>query len=211
MEHRDHEKLDRWLDGALKQYGESEPRVGLEGRILVSLQAKKNAAPQLIWRPALTLAAVLLAAIGAASWLHEHQPARTSEVVSLLPLQQSGRRITPNRSREGTIASQTQTHEKRIRFNASTSGRVARQQQFPSPQPASPEDKLLLRSIPNISRRVLQAPDEMLPTQSARLEAVSTWEPDAHQPVQRTDLDRQQISTISLDALPNVPSLVSQN
>ena len=35
MEPKNNERIaDRWLDGALKQYGKAEPRAGVEGRVL---------------------------------------------------------------------------------------------------------------------------------------------------------------------------------
>lgn len=44
MESHDHDKdrLDEWLDGALRKYGDIEPRAGIEGRILASLVVEKE-------------------------------------------------------------------------------------------------------------------------------------------------------------------------
>ena len=35
------QSAERWLDAALKQYGEAEPRPGLENRMLANLQAER--------------------------------------------------------------------------------------------------------------------------------------------------------------------------
>jgi hypothetical protein len=34
--------VEQWLDSALGQYGKAEPRIGLESRVLASLQAERN-------------------------------------------------------------------------------------------------------------------------------------------------------------------------
>ncbi len=34
--------IDQWLDAALSQYAKAEPRAGLEGRVLATLQAERN-------------------------------------------------------------------------------------------------------------------------------------------------------------------------
>src|SRR5579862_127083 len=39
MKTRDSDYLDEWLDKALQQYGNPEPRIGLESRILANMEA----------------------------------------------------------------------------------------------------------------------------------------------------------------------------
>src|SRR6266516_514222 len=63
MNPRDNDRLDQWLDSALNEYGKSEPRAGLEGRVLANLSAQ--ARPSRIrspwpWALAGASAAVLL-------------------------------------------------------------------------------------------------------------------------------------------------------
>ena len=42
MESRDKSRFDEWLDKALHEYGEAEPRAGLERRVLATLAANKT-------------------------------------------------------------------------------------------------------------------------------------------------------------------------
>jgi len=39
MNHRNEDRLDRWLDSALNEQGKAEPRAGLEARVLANLAA----------------------------------------------------------------------------------------------------------------------------------------------------------------------------
>ncbi len=68
MEPGDRERVvNERLDAALKRYGESEPRPGLESRILATLRTEHLPESRWGWRPALAGLAVLL--LGAAMFL----------------------------------------------------------------------------------------------------------------------------------------------
>jgi hypothetical protein len=59
---KDRERLaDRWLDAALKQYGEADPRIGLEGRVLANLRAEsERLAERRDWRRALAAVTAII-------------------------------------------------------------------------------------------------------------------------------------------------------
>src|SRR5438046_8674154 len=42
MNHRNEDRLDRWLDLALNEYGKAEPRTGLEARVRANLAAMRS-------------------------------------------------------------------------------------------------------------------------------------------------------------------------
>jgi hypothetical protein len=64
MDSQNRDRLDDLLDGALKQYGNVEPRLGLEGRVLANLAAqgsRARARSTWVWAVAGTCAVVVLA------------------------------------------------------------------------------------------------------------------------------------------------------
>src|SRR5215469_15565512 len=64
MSPQDKDKFDRWLDTALRQYGNAEARAGLEARILANLKtAGSPAASRTGWMWALSMAVATAAAI----------------------------------------------------------------------------------------------------------------------------------------------------
>ncbi len=69
MEFRDKERLDQWLDDALKQYGEAEPRAGLEGRVLAKVRtAAESSTRAWRWWPVFAVIAAIFM-VGAAIYL----------------------------------------------------------------------------------------------------------------------------------------------
>src|SRR6185312_7823201 len=55
--HKD--RMDRWLDSALKQYGDVEPRIGLERRIMANLEVRTHSVARRNWLLALASIAVV--------------------------------------------------------------------------------------------------------------------------------------------------------
>jgi hypothetical protein len=73
---------DQWLDSALSQYGNAEPRTGLESRVLANLQAERNrmASRRPWWWAVGAVAAA--AAIVAVVWIGENSRRRNPERVA---------------------------------------------------------------------------------------------------------------------------------
>src|SRR5947208_1998971 len=47
MNLRDNNRLDQWLDSALSEYGEAEPRAGLEKRVMANLALRTTEIPKM--------------------------------------------------------------------------------------------------------------------------------------------------------------------
>jgi hypothetical protein len=74
--------VDQWLESALSQYGNAEPRTGLENRVLANLQAERNRiASRRPWWWAAGAATATAVAIAMALWAgksgQERNPANT--------------------------------------------------------------------------------------------------------------------------------------
>ena len=65
-EYKDRERLaDRWLDAVLKQYGETQPRIGLEGRVLANLRVEsERLAKRRNWRHVLAAVTAIMLVSG---------------------------------------------------------------------------------------------------------------------------------------------------
>jgi hypothetical protein len=153
MELRDNDRLDRWLDGALQQYGSAEPRGGIEGRILATIAAERQRLA-LRWRWGLAVASVLAICGALALWRGSflNVPHTNKTVVVQVPIEQS---------RSNQIAPQMQEDDRgklRIRGAAENSRRARklktvelasepRLEQFPSPRPLSEQEQLLKRYV----------------------------------------------------------------
>ena len=74
---KDHERIAyEWLDTALKQYGETEPPTGLEGRLLATLRAEsERVPPRRNWWPALAAVAAMVIVAGVAATERAAPPA----------------------------------------------------------------------------------------------------------------------------------------
>ena len=74
--------VDKWLDGALSQYCNAEPRTGLESRVLANLQAERSrTASRRPWWWALGAVAAAVAIV-AALWLGESSRKRNPGTVA---------------------------------------------------------------------------------------------------------------------------------
>jgi hypothetical protein len=83
MEPKDRENLHRWLDRALVEYGNTEPRPGLEARVLANLSAERERiTARQRWFWALTMAATA-AVIILAVWMDSNTGLRTKVPTSV--------------------------------------------------------------------------------------------------------------------------------
>ncbi|HKS74708.1 MAG TPA: hypothetical protein VJQ82_16005 [Terriglobales bacterium] len=132
------QELDRWLDEALGDYADVEPRAGLENRMLARLASEKRRTVRW-WGFALSMAVL---AIVVFLWLRpqlESVPAPevrwTAELPPPLPIERTiseRQHVPPEHSRHAA-------HAKRERF--------------PSPSPLTEQEKLLARFVQQFPQR----------------------------------------------------------
>lgn len=150
--------LDEWLDQALTQYGQVEPRPGLENRVLAAVRVERERGTTHGWRwqAALAgLAAILLIAGGMhfVRWESGHvQPPLAK--VNPAPSEQQGLRPSQAKTAKVEEAANGKFH---VRVPRSHSRPViesvpVRADQFPSPEPLSEQEKMLARYVQQFPR-----------------------------------------------------------
>jgi len=140
-------RLEEWLDGALKRYGEGEPRLGLENRILARLHAEP-ARRSRWWWPILaaTAAAALIAGIRVSEDLKEVPAPPSAKAVSAPA-------ISKTRDEKQIAIKVGRRHERQISARELTKSVEPTQappvktDQFPSPAPLSEQEKMLARYV----------------------------------------------------------------
>jgi hypothetical protein len=156
----------------LRQYGQIQPPVGLEGRILANLQSV-DARPSgiLRWWPALAAVAAMLL-IGAAILIgREH---RRNEVVKAPVLHAPQNLPEVTQARNAAVIPQTSKRRPMTEQKQPTQEKNAiepRPEQFPSPRPLSEQEQLLadyVRERPREAGLVARARQQLL--QQALLE-----------------------------------------
>lgn len=153
---RDTEFVGELLDAALSRYAASEPRAGLEERLLAELHARPAPPPVWAWgwQPAAVAAVVVALVAGIFYFTRQPAPepvpvARAPAAPAVVPLApESGAPVAP--IPEGSPAAK-RTTVARVERAAVT----PRREQFPSAAPLSEQELLLLRYAQ-------QAPPEQL-------------------------------------------------
>jgi len=172
---REH-NVDQWLESALKQYGQAEPRTGLEGRVLANLHVVRNrsASRWRWWSAAGAVAAA--AAIAAVLWVGEngrkknaggvaetstthHEYVRSSIEPGQVP------RIVHTAG--DTLARQMASRKppQRQPGRELAAAATPRLEQFPSPRPLSEQEQILMSYVaqyPEKAALVAQAQAEAL-------------------------------------------------
>ena len=159
-------QLDQWLDGALRQYGEAEPRSGLEGRVLANLRSAESAPNPWRWWPLLGATAAMLV-VGAAVLLRHHT-ASAPEV----PIRQAqgppsvaaapGAALAPKAI--GRPAAQRQIVHVQVE---------PRLPQFPSPRPLTSQERALARYVedrPAEAKQMAEAQTELMEEEARKFE-----------------------------------------
>ena len=147
MESKNNGRLDTWLDQALREYGDVEPRAGLETRILANLASSSGAAFSRRWWPSFA-ALALVAALAAAIWIANRptRPAKESVATaasgSVMPATNSLVR-PPSAANMKRSTARRRTHVPDARVLA----RQPRLKQFPSPRPLSEQEQLLTEYV----------------------------------------------------------------
>lgn len=182
MNHEEREQFaDQFLDAALKQYSAAEPRPGLEDRILTNLAATASprrsvfAMPGFAWAAAAAFA-LLLIAFGI--W-HSRRPAEVAHtpaqpaVAAQLPLAPALPAAMPppvTTKRRHKIPAQELALREPPRLD-----------QFPSPEPLSDQERLLLTYLRTTPREeVLVAVAQLQAEREEGLKRFNTDAPLAH-------------------------------
>jgi hypothetical protein len=150
---RDRERLvDSWLDAWLKQYGEAEPRPGLEGRLRANLRIERERKPDGRWRWAPGLAILLAVVVGGgAFWAHGPRvlPGTTAEHRSapVLRKQASAQLAATGTRNQADSALLAPVRRTATRRSAAAVAQEPRLEQFPSPRPLSEQEEMLARYV----------------------------------------------------------------
>jgi hypothetical protein len=168
---RDRERLvGSWLDALLKQYGEAEPRPGLEGRVWANLRTELEPGTDGRWSWAAGLGVLLAVMVGGGIFWARGPGA--------LPETTSGQRSAPAVLKAGPA--QLATTEARSPADSALLSSVPRTaarrstaavadeprlEQFPSPRPLSEQEEMLARYVQEETQEaklVAKAQTEML-------------------------------------------------
>ena len=138
--------LDEWLEAELHRYTNSEPRPGLEARVLAQLKTERDrVAVRRRWWWAASVAAAM-AVIIAVAWVGSGNQGQTSSGTSVAHQHDS----TP--LRQSAASSALPTHgrkanrQKAVRPNAMPMA-APKLEQFPAPAPLSDQEQVLARYV----------------------------------------------------------------
>ena len=143
--------LDRALDAALAKYSSVEPRSGLEQRVMANLKAQPAVESARVgWRWALSAGAFSILCIAAALWWnasrHPSLPApdqaKQTHSAPELPKQVGNPAIQAE-----SIPSPARRRRRARQESPVVAKRTPRLNQFPQPQPLTPEEAALVRYV----------------------------------------------------------------
>jgi hypothetical protein len=143
------QSAERWLDAALKQYGEAEPRRGLENRVLAHLQAERERLTLRTWWWRPVAAAVTIAVLVGGALLLERKPDVTTVTISNQPPVTAGKSepARPIASRAGSHTAIKGRVRPEPNRNVAQPFSVPRLEQFPAPAPLSEQEEMLARYV----------------------------------------------------------------
>jgi len=143
MEPKDQENLHRWLDTALVEYGNTEPRPGLEARVLANLSAERERiTARQGWFWALTLAATA-AVIVLAVWMESNTGLRTKVPTSVTTASEQQAESKPDVLQQSRKIASPRVHRNQP-VHSFEAAAVPKLDRFPSTQPLSEQERLLL-------------------------------------------------------------------
>jgi hypothetical protein len=145
------EPLDDQMDAALAKYAAVEPRAGLEERILAHLRAQRKSSTSMAWWPwaGVVAAAILIATL----LLWNLERPRDERIVRHPPSLQQGtdRQVAlhpalPKSEQPAVRVSVRRSRPHRARQTTEIAAEP-KLDQFPSPQPLTPEEKMLVEYV----------------------------------------------------------------
>jgi hypothetical protein len=173
MEPEDKNQLDQWLYSALKQYGEAEPRAGLEGRVLANLRAANvRASAKRTWWPVWAAVAAGIAIAGVSFVAFGNKSAKKETVAVQRPSLRLPKAPIATSPAPVLIssASRKPAHRPSVRAVKAPEPRL---DQFPAPRPLTQQEEMLISYVegrPQEAGQVAQAQAELLSRDLAEFE-----------------------------------------
>jgi VirB8 protein len=152
VEPNNREDLASILDAALKQYGDVEPRAGLEARVLSNIRIEQERIGERRWNWTAALAAIAVAgALGAIMFLIRKPDVRPQVVAihaasGLIAKDAIAVGIKPPRADRPSTSSSRRKPRPIVRAIASADD-SPKLEQFPSPRPLSEQEEILARYV----------------------------------------------------------------
>jgi hypothetical protein len=145
------ERWDDQIDVALAKYAAVEPRTGLEERILAHLRSPGKTSPGMAWWPwaGVVAAAILIATL----WLWKLEGPRDERMVRHQPSLQQGTQPqvaahpAPPKTEQPGVRASVRRSRRHIAGETPEIAVEPKLGQFPSPQPLTPEEKMLLEYV----------------------------------------------------------------
>jgi hypothetical protein len=166
------DKFDRWLDAVLRQHGNAEPRAGLEARVMAHLAVQGHGAA---WRRWTWVAASSAAAglVVASLWFgggrrqnqqHHAKNEAAPPAVVIGKADAGDTTATPSRTarKRPENASRKRRGDRDIEFV-----RTPKLSQFPSPQPLSEQERLLVAYVSQFPREAAEVAHEQAEREKA--------------------------------------------
>jgi hypothetical protein len=138
---------DKWLDSALKQYGEAEPRPGLENRILANLQAERERLTLRSWWWKPVAAAMTIAVLMGGALLLKRKPDVTAVTVSSHSPVTTGKSDPEKRGIPAVAPRTALKGRSRSGPHIARPHSEPRLEQFPAPAPLSEQEEMLARYV----------------------------------------------------------------
>lgn len=185
----DRERLaDKWLDAALKQYCQADPRIGLEGRVLANLRAEsERLAERRNWRHALAAVTAIIV-VGTMIFLirgrdvarqvvAKHEAPGVTNTSSgpnsdHTSPNHAAEKVTPSVARLPRKSAQTSRPARAVETVAEP-----RLEQFPSPQPLSEQEEMLasyVAQFPHEAVEVARAQTEIRKQEELEIQQYSS-------------------------------------
>lgn len=149
MQTPDKDRLDIWLDQALRQQGDTEPRPGLESRLLANLSARQRKRTRAVWVWTLSgaAAAAFLLVMFVQPGVERHEvPPNNEEVANVAHA--VSRQPKPKASVPGVARMQSGSHQSRgAILRANMAAASPRLNHFPSVRLPAPQELTLARYV----------------------------------------------------------------
>ncbi len=150
-------EIEQWMSAALGQYGNVEPRTGLENRVLTNLQSERNrlASQRRWWWATGTVAAA--AAIVATVWWGEFGIGRVpAKTVTVTVAHQESTGVPEQPMHPSQDDGPKQIRRPRVEMQPrrdSDPVRAPKLEQFPSPAPMNAQEKMLALYVQEFPQR----------------------------------------------------------